>query len=137
MTIGALPPAGLLPAATVPVVPPASGAGRGPAALTGGQAPGGPRGAAPDAATRAATSFERILLEQLTTQLTATAAPDDDEASAATSAYRDLLPRAMADGLAAAGGIGIAAALAPAAAPMSSGHRAPAVVPPPPTGIPS
>lgn len=93
MSIGAVPPTGAGTPSTIPV----------------------PR------TTSAAASFEHVLLEQLTTQLAATAAPGDDEGSAATSAYRDLLPRAMADGLAAAGGLGIAAAFSD----------------PPPTGIPS
>lgn len=87
---------------TVPAVPPAG-------ALDAAAAR---RTAAPSAdATRGAQAFERMLLEQLTTQLAATAAPDEDEASPATAAYRDLLPAAMATALADAGGIGIAAAL--------------------------
>lgn len=75
-------------------------------------------------ATRAAQSFERVLLEQLTTQLAATAAPGED-ASPATAAYRDMLPGAMAEALSAAGGIGIAAQLATATAPPTPVADAP------------
>lgn len=63
-----------------------------------------------DARTDAAASFERLLLEQLTKQLAATAAPED--ASPATAAYRDLLPATMADALSQAGGVGLAAHVA-------------------------
>lgn len=135
MTVGALPPAAAMPGVTGPVakVPaPSATAAGGTSALSAGAS----RGTAPDAASRAAVSFERVLLEQLTTQLAATAAPDDEQGSTATSAYRDLLPRAMADGLAAAGGLGIAAALTPTAvAPTSA--AAPSSAATPPTGIPS
>lgn len=72
-------------------------------------AAGVPRPAAA-APADAAASFERLLLEQLTKGLTATAAPED--ASPATAAYRDLLPATMADALSQAGGIGLAARLA-------------------------
>lgn len=126
MTVGALPPAGPAAMAAPAVVPP----------------PGLP---ASVAAARAAVSFEGVLLEHLTTQLAATAVPDDEEGSAGTSAYRDLLPRAMADSLAAAGGLGIAAALAPASttgtipgtAATASVGPSTAPAPPTPTGSPS
>lgn len=64
-------------------------------------------------AARAAKAFERVMLEQLTKELSRSAAPDDAAggASAATTAYRDTLPGAMADALSRSGGIGIAAQL--------------------------
>jgi Rod binding domain-containing protein len=68
----------------------------------------------PDARTvHAAKAFERVMLEQLTKEMAASAAPEDagDGASAATSAYRDMLPAAMADALSQSGGIGIATQL--------------------------
>lgn len=74
---------------------------------------------------KAAVAFERVLVEQLTKELSATAQPADDEsASAATGAYRDMLPGAMADALTGAGGIGLAqqlyAAMRPDAAAAAS-----------------
>jgi Rod binding domain-containing protein len=62
---------------------------------------------------KAAKAFERVMLEQLTKEMAASAAPEDagDGASAATNAYRDMLPSAMADALSQSGGIGIAAQL--------------------------
>ena len=58
-------------------------------------------------AYQAALGFERMLVAQLAKQLTDTAG-GDQETSAATSAYRDLLPDALADGVTAAGGLGLA-----------------------------
>jgi Rod binding domain-containing protein len=72
---------------------------------------------------RAAASFERVLAQQLAQQLLKTAAPagdEQDDASAATSAYRDMLPDVFADVLTANGGLGIAAQVAAAA---SAGAR--------------
>ncbi len=61
---------------------------------------------------RAALSFERNLLLEMTKQLAKTAQSSDDEnTSAATKAYRDQLPTILADSLIGAGGIGIAASL--------------------------
>lgn len=68
---------------------------------------------------RAAASFERMLAQQLAQQLLKTAAPAGDEqedATAATSAYRDMLPDVFADVLTANGGLGIAAQVAASAA---------------------
>ena len=62
-------------------------------------------------AERAALGFERMLLVQLTQQLAKSAEPQDDASSAAGSAYRDLLPGALADALVAGGGIGLADAI--------------------------
>ena len=59
-------------------------------------------------AERAGLAFERMLLVQLTQQLAKTAESEDGESSAATKAYRDLLPGTMADALIANGGIGLA-----------------------------
>jgi len=65
---------------------------------------------------KAALGFERQLLTQLTDQLAKSAMPsDEDGASAATNAYRDMLPGALADAMVAAGGVGIAANLVAAA----------------------
>ena len=61
---------------------------------------------------KAALGFERQLLTQLTEQLAKSAMGGDDEnTSAATGAYRDMLPGALADAMVAAGGIGVAANL--------------------------
>jgi hypothetical protein len=58
---------------------------------------------------RAALSFERSLLLELTKQLSTTAISEDENVSAATKAHRDQLPTILADALVGAGGIGIAA----------------------------
>ena len=141
MSIGALPPVGLTTIATAPGAPATSAPAAGARAVPAGASTASSSGTAPDAASRAATSFERVLLEQLTTQLAATAAPEDGEGSGATSAYRDLLPRAMADSLAAAGGLGIAGALtrAPAFTPTTPATSAttPATTPTKPATVPS
>ncbi len=60
-------------------------------------------------AERAGLAFERMLLVQLTQQLARTAESEGEESSAASAAYRDLLPGALADAMVAAGGIGLAA----------------------------
>ena len=52
-----------------------------------------------------------MLLVQLTQQLARTAQPDDESQSAASKAYMDLLPGAMADSMIASGGIGLAGAM--------------------------
>jgi hypothetical protein len=63
---------------------------------------------------RAALGFERTLLEQLTkTMSTGMAGGGDGEdgeesGSAATSAYRDMLPGTLADAVTGAGGLGLA-----------------------------
>lgn len=61
---------------------------------------------------RAALGFERMLLTQLTQQLAKSAQGEDESGSAATAAYRDLLPDALADAMISGGGIGLAAGLA-------------------------
>ena len=60
---------------------------------------------------KAALGFERQLLVQLTEQLAKSAMPEGESASAATNAYRDLLPGTLADAMVAAGGVGLAASL--------------------------
>ena len=62
-------------------------------------------------AERAALGFERMLLMQLTQQLAKSTQGEDDEASAATQAYKDLLPGALADSMIAGGGIGLSTAI--------------------------
>lgn len=62
-------------------------------------------------AERAALGFERMLLVQLTEQLAKTAQPESEASSAASGAYRDLLPGALADAMVAGGGIGLADSL--------------------------
>jgi hypothetical protein len=57
---------------------------------------------------RAGLAFERMLLVQLTQQLASTAEPEGEASSAASAAYRDLLPGALADSIVAAGGLGLA-----------------------------
>lgn len=68
------------------------------------------RAAGPDAEKQYATAlaFERVLLGQLTKAMQATVPGEDDDASAATRTYRDMLPGTIADALAAGGGIGLA-----------------------------
>jgi len=61
-------------------------------------------------AERAGLAFERMLLVQLTQQLAKTA-EGEEGTSAATQAYRDLLPGVMADAMVAGGGIGLASSL--------------------------
>ena len=63
-------------------------------------------------AERAGLGFERMLLVQLTQQLARTAQPEGEESSAASEAYRGLLPGALADAIVAGGGIGLAQHLA-------------------------
>lgn len=58
---------------------------------------------------RAALSFERSLLAELTKQLNKTTWSEDEDVSAATKAHREQLPGILADALVGAGGIGIAA----------------------------
>lgn len=61
---------------------------------------------------RAALGFERMLLVQLTEQLAkSTGSEDGEDTSAATQAYKDLLPGALADAMIAGGGIGLQTAL--------------------------
>ena len=60
---------------------------------------------------RAALGFERTLLEQLTKSLSKGTLDGDGEdggESAATSAYRDMLPGTLADAVTGAGGLGLA-----------------------------
>ena len=56
----------------------------------------------------AALGFERMLVAQLAKSMANTAQGDDDQADAATTTYRSMLPDAMADGITAAGGLGLA-----------------------------
>jgi Rod binding domain-containing protein len=61
----------------------------------------------------AALGFERMLVAQLTQQLADTAKPADDGGeSGATSAYRSMLPGAMADAITQGGGLGLARTIA-------------------------
>lgn len=56
---------------------------------------------------KAAESFERMLVGQLTKVLADSALPEDS-ASAATNAYKDMLPDALTEALMSGGGIGLA-----------------------------
>ena len=56
---------------------------------------------------KAAEGFERLLLGQLTKSLVDSAFPASETASAATSAYRDVLPQTLTDALVEGGGIGL------------------------------
>jgi Rod binding domain-containing protein len=60
---------------------------------------------------RSALAFERVLLGQLTKAMQATVSNDGEGASAATEAYKNMLPDTMADALVANGGIGLASDL--------------------------
>lgn len=61
-----------------------------------------------DATTRAALSFERQLVMQLTQQLADSAKPAEEDDSAASGTYRDMLPGTLADAIIGAGGLGLA-----------------------------
>jgi Rod binding domain-containing protein len=70
-------------------------------------------GAEAEQTYRAALGFERSLLEQLTKTMApdadgSDAGDDADGASAATAAYRDMLPGTLADAVTGAGGLGLA-----------------------------
>ncbi len=79
--------------------------------VSGGAMPLPPGDAKRTDGERAALGFERMLLVQLTEQLAKTAQGEGEASSAATGAYRDLLPGALADAMIAGGGIGLAASL--------------------------
>jgi Rod binding domain-containing protein len=59
---------------------------------------------------RAAESFERMLLGELTKTMSAPLS-GDEEATAATSTYRQMLPGTLADAVTGAGGLGLARTL--------------------------
>jgi Rod binding domain-containing protein len=63
----------------------------------------------------AALGFERMLVQQLTKSLADTAQRTDDDTAqdAATTTYRGMLPDTLADGVIAAGGLGLARQLVP------------------------
>jgi len=68
----------------------------------------------------AALGFERMLVSELAKSMTKTAQDGgEDGGDAATSTYRDLLPGALADGIVAGGGLGLARQLTPAEEPKS------------------
>jgi Rod binding domain-containing protein len=62
-------------------------------------------------AAKAGEGFERMLLGQLTKVLVDSALDTGDTASAAVTAYKDMLPDALTEALMSGGGIGLAAAL--------------------------
>ena len=59
---------------------------------------------------RTALAFERVLISQLTKAMQSTVG-GEDEGSAATQTYRNMLPDTMADALVANGGIGLSSDL--------------------------
>jgi Rod binding domain-containing protein len=59
-------------------------------------------------AYQAGLGFERMLVAQLAKSLADTTGAGDDAASAATKTYTDMLPDALADGILAGGGLGLA-----------------------------
>jgi Rod binding domain-containing protein len=65
-------------------------------------------------ARQAGEGFERMLLGQLTKQLVDSAMPEGEAASAATGAYKQMLPDALTEALMSGGGIGLAQQLAAA-----------------------
>jgi Rod binding domain-containing protein len=72
-----------------------------------------------------ALAFERQLVGELTKQLAATAAPEDDAStSAATKTYRDMLPGTLADQIMAEGGLGLASQLDAAMNPQTPKTKA-------------
>ena len=60
---------------------------------------------------RSALAFERVLVGQLTKAMQSSIGGSDEGASAATQAYKDMLPETMADALIDSGGVGLAANL--------------------------
>jgi len=56
----------------------------------------------------AALGFERMLVAQLAKSLSDTTGGENEESSAATQTYRSMLPDALADGIIAGGGLGLA-----------------------------
>lgn len=60
---------------------------------------------------RSALAFERILIGQLTQAMQSSIGGSDEGGSAATEAYRNMLPETMADALVAGGGVGLASHL--------------------------
>jgi Rod binding domain-containing protein len=64
----------------------------------------------PDRPSVAAAGFERMLLMQLTRSLADSAFGDDETTSAASQAYRDMLPDALSQALAEGEGTGVARA---------------------------
>ena len=88
-----------------------------PDAVTGAASVAGVQPARPapgSEAQQAGEGFERMLLGQLTKQLVDSAMPEDDAASAASGAYRQMLPDALTEALMSGGGIGLASQLAAA-----------------------
>lgn len=65
----------------------------------------------------AALGFERMLVSELAKSMSKTAQDDSESADASTSTYRDLLPNAMADGIVAGGGLGLARQMVPVEEP--------------------
>lgn len=65
-------------------------------------------------AEKAGKAFESMLVGQLTKQLVESAMPDNPEASAATSTYKQMLPDALTEALMSGGGIGLAQQLSAA-----------------------
>ncbi|HWT93615.1 MAG TPA: rod-binding protein [Solirubrobacteraceae bacterium] len=92
---------------TAPIA--AAGAVQAPAQATSGATAAQQDGAAkkPSETTKAAESFERMLVGQLTKVLADSALPEES-ASAATNAYKDMLPDALTEALMSGGGIGLA-----------------------------
>jgi Rod binding domain-containing protein len=81
-------------------------------AISGAAIPADVRAAGQEAQDtyKAALGFERMLLTQLTKTMFTTAEGDRDAEgdSAATGAYKDMLPATLADAVTGAGGIGLA-----------------------------
>jgi Rod binding domain-containing protein len=92
---------------TLPIAAP--GAVQAPAQATSGAATAqdGSKTTKPSETTKAAESFERMLVGQLTKVLADSALPEES-ASAATNAYKDMLPDALTEALMSGGGIGLA-----------------------------
>ena len=67
----------------------------------------------------AALGFEHLLVQQLTKELAGSAS----DALAGSSPYASLLPQAMADGVMAAGGLGLARELTDTLAPATGEER--------------
>lgn len=91
---------------------PISAAGAVQAPTTGAAASGQePAGAQKTAeASKQGEAFERMLVGQLTKTLIDSALPED-ATSAATAAYKDMLPDALTEALMSGGGIGLAKSL--------------------------
>ena len=65
------------------------------------------------AVARAARGFEQLLVRQLAQTLVSSSSGEDEDGGGAKSLYSEMLPDALTDAIDQAGGLGLAASLAP------------------------